>query len=202
MRASRISPSQTCSMRSITILETGIRQDAQGRFCLNDLHRAAGGLAKHKPSEWLRNRQTQELAQEISRAGIPALVSINGGTRQGTYGSRELVIAYAAWISPAFHVKVLQVFLAATTPNQPSLQRAAPSYMREAWFAILRHQAGCTMHRALARALQIHESTLSQVLNGSGYYGAGRCSTDRIARRVMRVFCAKQRIHPRQLSLV
>lgn len=187
---------------AITIFDTGIRQDSDGRFCLNDLHRAAGSLAKHKPSEWLRNHQTRELAQEISRAGIPALVSINGGTHQGTYSCRELVIAYAAWISPVFHVKVLRVFLAASSPAPSLPPRAAPHYMREAWFAILRHQAGCTMHRALARALQIHESTLSQVLNGSGYYGAGRCSTDRIARRVMRVFCAKQRIHPRQLSLV
>lgn len=136
MRASLISASQAGPMRPITIFETGIRQDAQGRFCLNDLHRAAGGLAKHKPSEWLRNRQTQELAQEISRAGIPALVSINGGTRQGTYACRELVIAYAAWISPAFHVKVLQVFLAAVSPAAPLLQRPQPSYMAEAWFAM------------------------------------------------------------------
>lgn len=189
-------------MNAVTIFSTSIRKDGYGRFCLNDLHRAAGGAPKHKPSEWLRNRQTTALAHEISKAGIPALASTKGGRTPGVFAVRELVIAYAAWISPAFHVKVLQVFLAATTPNQPSLQRAAPNYMREAWFAILRHQAGCTMHRALARALQIHESTLSQVLNGSGYYGAGRCSTDRIARRVMRVFCAKQRIHPRQLSLV
>lgn len=187
---------------AITIFDTGIRQDSDGRFCLNDLHRAAGGVKRHAPNEWLRNRKTKELAQEISRPGIPGLVSIRGGKHPGVFAVRELVIAYAAWISPVFHVKVLQVFLAASS-SAPSLPpRAAPHYMREAWFAILRHQAGCTMHRALARALQIHESTLSQVLNGSGYYGAGRCSTDRIARRVMRVFCAKQRIHPRQLSLV
>jgi hypothetical protein len=189
-------------MSAITIFSTSIRQDDSGRFCLNDLHHAAGGAAKHKPSEWLRNRHTQALAYELGKAGIPALVSVKGGRAPGVFAVRELVIAYAAWISPAFHVKVLQVFLATTAPVKPLMQRVAPSYMGEAWFAILRHQAGCTMHRALARALQIHESTLSQVLNGSGYYGAGRCSTDRIARRVMRVFCAKQRIHPRQLSLV
>ncbi|WP_057092529.1 KilA-N domain-containing protein [Comamonas thiooxydans] len=189
-------------MNAVIIFSTDIRQDSEGRFCLNDLHRAAGGENRHRPSLWVENQQTRALTQELSKAGFPALLSTKGGRTPGVFAVRELVIAYAAWISPAFHVKVLQVFLAATAPNQPLLQRAAPSYMREAWFAILRHQAGCTMHRALARALQIHESTLSQVLNGSGYYGAGRCSTDRIARRVMRVFCAKQRIHPRQLSLV
>ena len=188
---------------AFNIAETGIRQDAQGRFCLNDLHRAAGAQSKHRPSRWVENQQTRSLAQEISKAGIPALVSIKGGTSPGVFAVRELVIAYAAWISPAFHVKVLQVFLAAAAPAQPRLlQRPQPAYMAEAWFAILRHQAGCQVNRSLARALQIHSSTLSQVLNGTGHYGTGRCSTQHIARRVLHNFCPKQRVHPRQLSLV
>ena len=189
-------------MTAITIFDTGIRQDAQGRFCLNDLHRAAGGAKKHAPNEWARTRQTQELAQEISKPGIPGLVSIHGGKAQGTYACRELVVAYAAWISPSFHLKVLQVFLAAMAPARPALPRPQPAYMAEAWFAVLRHQAGCMVHHALARALQVHESTLSQVLNGTGYYGSGQCSTERMARRVLRVFCGRQQVaHPRQLSL-
>ena len=85
---------------------------------------------------------------------------------------------------------------------RPVLPRPQPAYMAEAWFAILRHQAGCMVHRALARALQIHESTLSQVLGGTGHYGTGRCTTRRVAHRVLRVFCPRQRVHARQLSLV
>lgn len=189
-------------MTAVAILDTSIRQDAQGRFRLNDLHRAAGGANRHRPSLWVATEQTKELAQEISKAGIPALVSTHGGKAPGTYACRELVIAYAAWISPAFHLKVLQVFLAAAAPARPALARPQPDYMAEAWFAILRHQAGCMVHRALARALQIHDSTLSQVLNGTGHYGTGRCNTSRIARRVLRVFCPRQRVHVRQLSLV
>jgi len=91
-----------------------------GLYSLNDLHHAAGRESKHKPSEWLRNSQTQELVQEIGKAGIPALAVQRGGTAPGTYACRELVIAYAAWISPAFHLKVLRTFLAATTPQQPA----------------------------------------------------------------------------------
>ena len=189
-------------MTTLAILDTSIRQDAQGRFCLNDLHRAAGGAKKHNPSRWARNQQTQQLAQEIGRTQIRALVVLNGGTNQGVYACRELVVAYAAWISPAFHLKVLQVFLTAAAPTRPALTRPQPAYMAEAWFAVLRHQAGYMVHRALARALQIHDSTLSQVLNGTGAYGTGRCSTSRIARRVLRVFCPRQRVHVRQLSLV
>ncbi|WP_175040022.1 KilA-N domain-containing protein [Burkholderia contaminans] len=42
---------------------------------------------------------------------------MHGGSNLGTYGCRELVIAYAAWISPAFHLKVIRVFLGATAPQ-------------------------------------------------------------------------------------
>lgn len=194
-------------MSAVTIFSTSIRQDTEGRFCLNDLHRASGGVRKHGPALWLANLQAQQLVEEIAKdqtdTGNPVSV-IRGGNQQGTYVCRELVYAYAMWISAKFHLAVIRAFDAMQLQRirHAVLHQQQPNYMGEAWFAILRHQAGCTMHRALARALQIHESTLSQVLNGSGYYGTGRCSTDRIARRVMRVFCAKQRVHPRQLSLV
>lgn len=32
-----------------------VRRDMAGRYCLNDLHRAAGGEERHKPPYWLRN---------------------------------------------------------------------------------------------------------------------------------------------------
>lgn len=88
-----------------------------GLYSLNDLHKASGGEAAKRPSLWVANQQTQELAQEISKAGIPALVSRRGGTSGGTYACRELLIASAAWISAAFHLKVIRVFLAATEPT-------------------------------------------------------------------------------------
>lgn len=193
-------------MTTITIFDHSIRQDAQGRFCLNDLHRAAGGAKKHQPALFLRLDQTQALIAEIASStdsqSLPVKIVLGKGKAQGTYACRELVIAYAAWISPTFHLKVLQVFLASTAPARPLLTRPQPAYMTEAWFAILRHQASCMVHRALARALQISPSTVSQVLNGTGHYGTGRCSTERIARRVLRVFCPRRRVHVRQLSLI
>lgn len=191
-------------MNALAILDTAIRQDAQGRFCLNDLHRAAGGAKKHQPANFLRLDTTVDLVAEISNSSDMRSkpVTQTEGRYGGTYACRELVIAYAAWISPSFHLKVLQVFLAATAPARLALARPQPDYMAEAWFAILRHQAGGMVHRALARALQIHESTLSQVLGGTGHYGTGRCNTGRIARRVLRTFCPRQRVPVRQLSLV
>ncbi|BCZ76145.1 DNA-binding protein, KilA-N domain [Komagataeibacter phage phiKX2] len=97
---------------SLTILSTAIRQDAEGRFCLNDCHKAAGGDAAKRPGEWMRNEQTQALIAEMTDAGISAspVFSKKGGINQGTYVAKELVYAYAMWISPAFHLQVIRAF--------------------------------------------------------------------------------------------
>ena len=122
---------------ALIISDTLIHQDAEDRYCLNDLHKASGGEAKNKPSEWLRNKQTIELIEEISKAGIPALeagipalgiqpvATINGGNKPGTYAVKELVYAYAMWISPAFSLKVIRAYDALVTGQ---LQAKAPSY--------------------------------------------------------------------------
>ena len=84
-----------------------------GLFSLNDLHKAAGGGKKHQPANWLRNQQTIDLIDylksEESKAQICAIQSKQGF---GTYVCKELVCAYAAWISPAFHLLVIRTFLA------------------------------------------------------------------------------------------
>ena len=95
---------------TISIGSSAIRQQ-DGLYSLNDLHKAGGRAAKHRPSYFLSNDQTKALIAEIQTAGIPAVKSAEG-RNGGTYACRELVIAYAAWISPAFHLQVIRVFLA------------------------------------------------------------------------------------------
>jgi len=96
-------------MSNITILSTEIRQHGE-LFSLNDFHKAAGGSPKHRPNQFVRLDQTQALIAEIENAQISAIKTIRG-LQGGTYACRELVIAYAAWISAAFHLKVIRVFL-------------------------------------------------------------------------------------------
>lgn len=94
-------------MSELVVADVSIRQDQEGRYCLNDLHRASGGEKKHAPNEWLRNKQTSDLIGELSKAGIPGIQSKQ---QLGTYVCRELVYAYAMWISPAFHLKVIRAY--------------------------------------------------------------------------------------------
>ena len=104
---------------ALTLGNIAVRQ-LNGLFSLNDLHKASGGETKHEPSQWLRNDQTKALVAEIESAGAKAF---EAKPKIGTYACRELVIAYAAWISAAFHLKVIRVFLDATTgrPYNPAI---------------------------------------------------------------------------------
>ncbi|MCA8037138.1 KilA-N domain-containing protein [Burkholderia arboris] len=118
-------------MTTLTLDSIAIRA-VDGLFCLNDLHKAAGRAAKHQPTFFLRNEQTKALVAEIEASADSQrpLRIVNDGRNNGTYACRELVIAYAAWINPTFHLKVIRVFLAVTAPA-PADQRAAASQPTE-----------------------------------------------------------------------
>jgi len=96
-----------------------------GLYSLNDLHRASGNDEKHRPAFFLRNEQTKALIEEISRCAdlhIKPVEIVRGrGKAQGTYVCRELVIAYAAWVSAGFQLQVIRVFLGSVASAQPTL---------------------------------------------------------------------------------
>ncbi|WP_227556822.1 KilA-N domain-containing protein [Acinetobacter johnsonii] len=97
-----------------------IHRDQHGRFCANDLHQASGGERKKQPQYFLENKQTQDLVQALIDTGIPVspVEVVRGGLNQGTYVVKELVYAYAMWISAKFHLKVISTFDAAMTQQQ------------------------------------------------------------------------------------
>lgn len=98
--------------QSITLSNTAIRRDAEGRFRLNDLHKAAGGEKRHNPSYWLANQQTAELIAALTEdpqtTGNPVVST--EGRNGGTFACKELVYAYAMWVSPRFHLHVIRTF--------------------------------------------------------------------------------------------
>ena len=79
-----------------------IKQDLDGRYCLNDLHKAAGKEKRHAPGYWLAIQQTAELVGELETTGIP-VVTIEG-RNGGTFVMKELVYAYAMWVLSLIHI--------------------------------------------------------------------------------------------------
>ncbi|EKY1907505.1 KilA-N domain-containing protein [Franconibacter pulveris 1160] len=123
-----------------------VRRDPEGRYCLNDLHRAAGGERRHEPTLWRNLQQTGELVQLLSDTGIPVSV-IKGGAGQGTFVCKELVYSYAMWISPEFNLKVIRTFDAAV--SQQAISQAADKM-----------QAGVILLDFMQRSLNLSNSSV------------------------------------------
>lgn len=89
------------------------KQDTFGRFCLNDLHKASGGASKHQTAHFFMQKSTYELITELLESreleSTPPL-QIKSGRYGGTFVCKELAYAYAMWISPKFHLKVIRFF--------------------------------------------------------------------------------------------
>ncbi|MCB4227888.1 P22AR C-terminal domain-containing protein [Mannheimia haemolytica] len=97
-------------MSNLTILNTTISQH-DNLFNLKDLHRISGNEKKHEPYLFIRLDTTQALVSAIQAEGTANPIKTLRGTQGGTYACKEIVIAYAAWISPQFHLVVLRAFL-------------------------------------------------------------------------------------------
>jgi hypothetical protein len=121
-------------MNQLIICNTSIRQDSEGRYCLNDLHKAAGNEVKHKPANWLQLEQTKELILEIENDGIPSFNSKAGisaltiirGAKGGTFVVKQLVYAYANWISAKFYLHVINTYDALVQMQHDLVKKATP----------------------------------------------------------------------------
>lgn len=152
-------------MSNLAILNTSIRTH-ESLFSLNDLHKASGGAEKHRPSLFIRLDTTQDLISEIQKEvkSTDLIFKTTGGRGlRGTYACEELVLAYATWISPKFHLVVLRAFLAMhrNQPQQLALPEPEKKFTFEfteyelqqlvwAWFALLRGTELCeVLHPSL-----------------------------------------------------
>lgn len=107
---------------NILVCNTEVK-NVDGLYCLNDLHKASGGAKTKRPAHWLRTDQTKALVRAVeSEVHICASLKIVQGGRtedRGTYACKELVYAYAMWISPEFHIHVIRAYDAMVTGDKP-----------------------------------------------------------------------------------
>ena len=110
------------TMSNLKILSSAIHQ-TDNLYSLNDLHKASGGEEKHTPNRFVRREQTKALINEINQTPNMALALkiVKGGKSPGTYACKELVYAYAMWISPKFHLHVIRAFDELQKPSQSIL---------------------------------------------------------------------------------
>ena len=181
----------------LIILDQEIRP-YENLFSLNDLHVSSGGNLKHKPSNFIRLDTTKDLITEIEKDNQHALKIIRG-TNGGTYACEELVLAYAMWISPKFHLIVLRAFLAMhrKQPQQLALPEPEKKFTFEfteyelqelawLWFAFKR---GVGTFQHIERAFNVLGSNMSGQIYGQAYeYLSVLRSTNQILNRITKEF--------------
>ncbi len=112
---------QIITLSQLLLSNVEIRQDTEGRYCLNDLHKVAGGEARHQVSFFMMNLSTKDLITELEKDHLLGIPSISAKRGVGTYVTRELVYAYATWISASFHLKVIRAYDSLTTQQQQTI---------------------------------------------------------------------------------
>lgn len=180
-------------MSNLAILNTSIRS-YENLFSLNDLHVASGGKDKHRPSFFIRLDTTKDLIAEIEKE-TPNALKVIRGTQGGTYACEELMLAYAMWISPKFHLVVLRAFLAMhrKQPQQLALPEPEKKFTFEfteyelqqlawLWFAFKR---GVGTFQHIEKAFNVLGSNMSSQIYGQAYeYLSVLRSTNQILNRI------------------
>ncbi len=157
-------------MSNLSIFNQNIRfQD--NLYSLNDLHKASGSEKKHAPFRFIRNDQTKELIEEIERSPdvVIGYKSTKGGINQGTWVCKELVYAYAMWISAKFHLQVIRAFDAMTQGMQYDLDLSRYHFPLETASPADRQFQNAIMTPQRLLANRAPEMELLTMLENDGY---------------------------------
>jgi hypothetical protein len=115
-------------MSELIVADVSVRQDSEGRYCLNDLHKAAGGEEHHAPNRFTRSEQFIGLMKELTPN--LAYLPMKSKRGSGTFVCKELVYSYAMWISPKFHLKVIRAYDTLQTQGIAVAEHAAQDVLQ------------------------------------------------------------------------
>lgn len=96
-------------------------------YSLMDLHKASGADRNSVPNQFLRNKQTMALISflEIKNGKENTMQARKGGVSAGYCACKELVVAYAMWLSPEFYRNVIQTFIHVAEGNETAALQTA-----------------------------------------------------------------------------
>lgn len=102
---------------SIQFKGESVRQDRDGRFSLNDLHRMSGADHTRDPRRWVFLDSTKALIEvlqdqqysNVGKSDIQKVIVSTRGGGGGTWAVMPLALAYAGYLSPEFRAACLKV---------------------------------------------------------------------------------------------
>ena len=99
-------------MKTIIINSKEITTDENGRFSLNDLHKASGGQIRHLPNKFMASKSFNEVVNLLiaENSAFKPVVRKTGRYGGGTWICKELVYKYAMWVSASFEIEVIRTF--------------------------------------------------------------------------------------------
>ena len=99
-------------MSKISVFGINIRKDADSRFSLNDLHKAAmdKGYAteSQRPGNFIKS--VKSFLDALNENATVVAIQKQAGKGGGTYASELVALRYASWISPTVEVEVYKTF--------------------------------------------------------------------------------------------
>jgi hypothetical protein len=142
-----------------------VAHDGEGRICLNHMWQAAGTPKSKEPWRWAETEQAkrfiENLAQSSNLAKNEVWKSKRGKHLGGTWADWRIAVAYAEYLSPAFHLYVVEVFHRWHQEEfNPDLKvrRAVERYRKRGWDdqRILARIEGIIRRRGFTDGLKEH----------------------------------------------
>ncbi|SFI84626.1 KilA-N domain-containing protein [Albimonas pacifica] len=109
------------SISSLSFNDTPIR-DREQMLCLTDMWKAAGSPRNKKPAEWSRYEGSDFIREIGEKVGTAHLFENRPGRGGGTWAHWQIGMAYAKYLSPAFHAwcnEVVRAYMEGTPPPSP-----------------------------------------------------------------------------------
>ena len=84
---------------NITVFEKTIRIDAEGRFCLNDIHKAAmangSATESQRPGSFFQSESVQSFVEAVDENATIVAVKKTQGRNGGTYATELVAVMFA-----------------------------------------------------------------------------------------------------------